>query len=92
MLEMVLHIPVLPVTAAWLVSDVDDSLAVTVLMPVAACIIVSATVRVAAAVISAIVGTVGVTVSAIETAGVAVAAAASALALTARDKVKNRIR
>ena len=102
MLKMVLHIPVIPVTAAWHVSDMDDSLAATVPIAVAICIIVSATVPVAAAVTSAIAGTVGVavsaiaatvddTVSAIETAGVAVAAAASALALTGRDTVKNRI-
>ena len=82
MLKMVLHIPVIPVLAAWHVSDV----AATVPMAVAICIIVYATVPVAAAVTSAIVATVDVTVSAIETAGVAVAVAASALALTGRDK------
>ena len=75
-LDMVLHIPVLPVTAAWHVSNVNDSLVVTVSMASAVCIIVSAT----AAVTSAVAATVGVTVSATGTAGAAVAAAASALA------------
>ena len=91
MLEMNLHVPVLPVTATWHVSDVDDSLTATVSMAVAVCIIVSATVALAAAVTSAVAATVGDAVSATETVGVAVAAAASALVLTVRDKVKNRI-
>ena len=88
MLDMILHIPVLPVMAAWHVSDVDDSLTATVSMAVAVCIIVSATVAVAAAVTSAVAATVGDAVSATETVGVA--AAASALVLTGRDKVKNK--
>ena len=84
MLEMILHIPVLPVTAAWQVSDVDDSLAVTVSMAVAICGVVSATVAVAAAVcptLSAIVVVAAaacVTVSATGTVSAAVTASASA--------------
>ena len=64
MLEMVLHIPVLPVTAAWHVSDVDDSLAARVTMAVAVCIIVSANVPLAASVTSAVAATVAAIVSA----------------------------
>ena len=99
MLEMVLHIPVLPVTAAWLVSDLDDSLAATVPMAVAACIIVSATVAVAAAVTSAVAATVCAklsaivvvaavacdTVSATGTVSAAVTASASAPVKTRRE-------
>ena len=91
MLEMVLHIPVIPVTVAWHVSDEDDSLVATVPMTVAVCIIVSATVPVVAAVTSAVAATVDDTVSATETVGAAVAAAASALAITGRDQVKNML-
>ena len=86
-LEMVLHIPVLPVTAAWHVSEVDNSLAATVSMAVSICIIVSATVPVAAALTSAVAATVGIAVSATEAVGVAVAAAASALAKARSDRV-----
>ena len=91
MLEMVFHIPVLPVTDAWHVSDVDDSLVANAPMAVAVCIIVSAAVPVAASVTSAVAATVGDAVSATQTVSVAVAAAASALAITGRDKVKNML-
>ena len=91
MLDSILHIPVLSVTAAWHVSDVEESLAATVSVAVAVCIFVLVTVAVAAAVTSAVAATVCDNVFAKETIGAAVAAAASALALTGRDKMKNRI-
>ena len=49
MLEMIIHIPVIPVTATWHVSDVDDTLAAAVPMAAAVCVIVSATAAVVAA-------------------------------------------
>ena len=70
MLEIVLHVPVIPVTAAWHVSDVEDSLVATVSMAVAVCVIGSVTVAVVAAVTSPVAATVGITASATGTVGV----------------------